>query len=228
MSNARSYQPALIADLVTNPQPGQVALAALAAAVLPDGCEVFVISNRSLYRLNKLSADAALGGAAAGIVAAMGGGNWVPASASQASVGAQNVTTLTASLDGAGNFHALAGLYADILSGGEWSLNTSNGVLTWLGPSNQRFLLNASLSMYNTTSVRETILGAVVDGSVPPPSSRQAVATSPVATGTGAIFELSLATIVELDQNQTLQIMLAGETTSATVTNLVYTLTPLS
>jgi len=227
MSNARSFQPALIADLVTNPLPGQVALTTLAAEVLPDGCEVFVLSNRSLYRLDKLSADSALGGAVAGMVAAAGGGNWLPVSASQASILVDNFTDLTASLDGIGNFHPLSGTFAS-LTGGEWSLNTSTGVVTWLGPSNQRFLMNVSASMYNTTSVRDTIISAVLNGTVPPPSSRQMRATSPVATGTGARFELSFATIVELDQSDQLQIMLAGETTNVTVTNLLYTLTPLS
>lgn len=228
MSNARSYQPVLIADLVTNPVEGQVAITTLAAAVLPDGCEAFALSNRTLYRLNKLSTDLATGGAAAGIVPAAGGGNWIPQSASQASIGVQNFTDLAVAFDGISNYHPLIGAFTSILSGGEWVLDTLTGISTWKGPSAQRFLMTVSASMYNNATVKKNVLAISIDGSTPVPSSRECQVTSPVAFGSASLYQMSLSTVLSLNQNQTVQIFMRGEVSDNVITNLVYTLTPLS
>lgn len=229
MSNSRSYQPALIADVVTNPTPGQVALTTLASDVLPDGCEAFVISNRTLYRLNKSSTDAPLGNATAGIVAAAGPGNWIPQSASQGLLGVQNLIDLLVGLAPSPTFNPLtAGPngFASIHSGDEWSINTTTGVCLWNGPA-QRFLANVSASIYNNTTLIDTILGISVNGQSAVPTSRQIKTTSPVATGSAALYHLSLATIVLLNQGETVEVKAAGEASTATITNLILTLTPL-
>lgn len=229
MSNSRSYQPVLIADVVANPSaPGVVALTTLAAQVLPDGCEAFALSNRTLYRLNKLSTDSPLGGAAGGLVSAQGGGNWVPQSASQGALGVASFGDVAVAFDGVSNFHTIIGTFANVNTGAEWSLDTSTGVATWRGPSNQRFAVDANISGYNDTTVIETFLGLSIDSSTSIPSTRQSKATSPVATGSAAVYQLHLTTVIELDQGQTVRLMAAGASSNLTIPFLNFTLTPLN
>jgi hypothetical protein len=230
MSNARSYQPALIADVVTNPSsPGIVALSTLAAEVLPDGCQVYCLSNRTLYRLNKTSIDSALGGAAGGIVAARGPGNWIPDSASQGSIAAQNVGDVAAAFSGVSNFTSIVGTFGSLLIGAMWEIDSSTGIVTWKGPSGQRFLVDVSVSMYNDTTVNVTYAGVSIDGSAVIPSGRVGKATSPVAVGADALYQINLVTQIELNQSQTVKILLAGGAGGdVVVTNMLYSLTPLN
>ena len=228
MSNARSYQPLLIADVVTNPSsPGVVAVSTLAAQVLPDGCQVFALSNRTLYQLDKTSGDDAEGGAAGGLIAARGGGMWVPQNTSQGSVGLVNFGDLSVSYNGITSFNGITGTYATQHNGAEWEVDTASGQMTWVGPSNQKFLYNVNASLYTGTTVNQTALGVSIDAAQPP-ASRESRATSPVATGAAAVYKNGLTGILELDQDQTVRVLGAGTTGSGTIPYFQFTLVPLS
>lgn len=228
MSNARTYQPDVIADVVTNPSsPGVVALTTLAAPILPDGCGAFVLSNRTFYRLNKQSTDTPQGGASGGIVAAMGGGNWEPVSGSQASAEIVNFGDLAAALNGQSNFNSIIGTFVAEQQGAEWGINTSTGELTWRGPSGQKFLLNLSASLYNTTTVIPTLLGISINGDAVS-DALKSKATSPVATGSDAVYQIGLTGIVTLDQGDTLNALCAGSTSDVTFPFFQLTLVPLN
>lgn len=227
MSNSRSFQPILIADVVTNPaSPGLVALSTLAAQVLPDGCEVFALSNRCLYRLDKTSADEAEGGAAGGLIAARGGGLWVPQSLSQGSVGLVNLGDLSVTYNGIASFNGITGTYATQFAGAMWEVDTASGQLTWVGPSNQKFQFNLSASLYTGTTVNQTSLGVSIDGAAVP-ASRESRATAPVDTGSDAVYSNGMTGILELDQNQTVRVLGSGTTGSGTIPFLQFTLVPL-
>lgn len=228
MSNARTFQPDVIADVVTNPaSPGVVALTTLNAPVLPDGCGAFVLSNRTFYRLNKASTDTPQGGAVGGLVAAMGGGNWVPVSGSQGSAEIVNFGDLQAALNGQSNFNSIVGTFVAQQQGAEWGINTSTGELTWRGPSAQKFLVNLSVSLYNTTTVIPTLIGLSVNGAAVS-DALKSKATSPVATGANAVYQLGLTGILTLDQDDTVIALCAGSTSDVTMPFFQLTLVPLN
>jgi len=182
----------------------------------------------SLYILRRESAATPSGEKI--VAPSAGPGRWFifePGVAAGSLAVGNDTSNLSVSLDGAANFHPPVGDYTEIISSGPWSLNTSTGVATWSGADNQKFLVNVSLSMYNTSTTVETSIGVSIDANTEIPFAQKLKTVSPVDTGSDALFSLSLATIVELDAGQTVQVMVAGQTTTLTITNLVFTLTPL-
>lgn len=139
----------------------------LSSYELPDGMLVSVIATASIYRLDKLSAQAATAGI---VVPGAGPGRFVFVNGLGASPFATQVTG-TVSLSGAtaetdDTWIALpsgSGFYS--ATGGGWSVNTTTGVATYHGPPGLQFRV----------SVGATIASAVAAQSVEIASDRNGI-----------------------------------------------------
>lgn len=227
----RSFQPLLLVDLLeSSPSlPGVSSLVSQEVGTLESGTHAFVKANKTLYVLDKSSAINPTGG----VVTALGGeGRWIPATSVGGSYGAIGVrttepksTTLTgidawATLPG--NANSFAATYA--VSGGGWSLNTTTGKLTWIGPDDQPFLVTASVYGYSDTTVANTRLSIGINESA---QDWYAQVSAPVATGSSSLFGMSVSGVLALDQGFALDILLAAQSSVFVVTEAFITATPL-
>jgi hypothetical protein len=234
MSNSRSYQPLLIADVlaVDSASPGLVSLASLAARKLPDGCQVFVVGNLTLYQLRKGLSTPAPGDLSGGQLGAMGGGVWVPVraiGASPSSVCARNVLDKVVTLTGVGNplvMPSVANSFVSVYDSSNWTVNTSTGQLEYLGPSGQPFFFSITASMYNGTTVIDTLMFLRAAGVL---FDANSVITSPVTAGSSSFYQMSLSGILaSLNNGDDIDVMFAGDSSTLTIIEITYTLIPLS
>lgn len=223
----RSFQPLLLIDLLETTVPGISALASQETGTLESGTFAFVNSVKTLYVLDKDSTVNATGG----IVAAQGGGRWIPQSSvgsSFSSAGVRNTSDKAATLSGVNSWATLPGganNYAATFLGGNWGLSTTTGKLTWNGPNDQPFLVTASAYGYENTTVADVQLAVGINESAQPWFGQ---VSAPVATGASAFFGLSISGVTVLDQGQTLDFLVAGESSVWTITKMLITATPLS
>jgi len=234
MSNSRSYQPLLIADVlaVDSSNPGKVSLASMATRLLPDGCQVFVLDNLTLYQLRRGLTTPAPGDLSGGQLGGMGGGVWVPVSAigsSPSSVSARNILDKIISLTGLGSplvMPSVANSFASLYDSSNWVVNTSSGQLTYNGPSGQPFFFSVSASMFNDTTVIDTQMFLRVGGVI---YDANAIATSPVAAGTSSFYNMALSGVIASANNgDVVDVMFAGDTSSLTIIEIAYSLIPLN
>lgn len=233
MSNSRSYTIGAIADtLAVASSAGIVSLASMNSRPLPDGFTVFVLDNRTLYRLGKNLSTPTPGNLSGGQLGAQGGGVWIPVEAvgsSPSSVSGRNTADKAITLTGVGNFLAMpssAGTFASVYDSTNWVVDTASGQLTYRGPSGQVFGYMISASMYNDTTVIDTLMGLRVAGVV---LSQQVKATAPVTPGASSFYTMSLSGIVaSMNNGDLVDVVFAGESSALTVVNVNYTLFPLN
>lgn len=222
----RSPQPFLLIDLLETTVPGISALASQETGTLESGTFAFVKSVKTLFVLDKDSAVAITGG----IVAAMNGGRWIPQSSvgsSYSSVGVRNTENKAATLAGLSAWSTLPGnanSFAATFLGGNWGLSTTTGKLTWNGPNDQPFLVTASAFGYQNTSVADVQLAVGINESAQPWYGQ---VSAPVATGASSFFGLSISGVTVLDQEQTLDFLVAGDSSVWTIIKTLITATPL-
>lgn len=227
MSSSRTFQPEIICDVPTSSTAGVVSLGGVCSAILPDGCGAYVLSTKTFYRLDKTNTDTVAGG----MVAALNGGRWLPQSSLNGSpnaVAIRNILDKTATLTGIGNFISLndaASSYQSVYTGDAWSISTSTGILTYNGPDQGLFMMTAMATMWNDTTVIDTIMGVSVSNTLD--QSSVVSTTSPVATGNSSFYSLTLSTIIQLAQGTTLDLQFAGVSSALTVTKLTFALAPI-
>ena len=233
MSNSRSFRPALICDTlsVDSANPGLVSLASLASRVLADGVQAFVLSNRTLYRLSKNLSTPAPGDLAGGQLGALGGGVWAPIEAqgsAPSAVSARNTADKAITLTGVGNFLAMpssAATFASVYDSSNWVVDAASGQLTYNGPSGQPFFFSISASMYNGTTVIDTLMGLKVGSTV---LSQQMKTTAPVTAGASSFYNMTLSgMIASLDNGSLIDVVFAGESSTLTIVNVNYSLFPM-
>lgn len=233
MSNSRSYKPLLICDtLAVSANVGAISLASLATRVLPDGCSAFVLDNRTMYRLGKNLSTPAPGDLSGGQLGGMGGGVWIPVEAigsSPSSVSGRNTADKAITLTGVGNFLTMpssAGTFASVYDSSNWVVSTSSGQLTYNGPSGTPFFFSVTASMWNDTTVIDTLLGLRVEGTV---LDQRATATSPVAVGASSFYSMSISGIVaSMNNGDLVDVVFAGDSSALTIVQVSYSLIPLS
>lgn len=225
--NSLAYQNTLICDTLNTATPGLRCLASMETATLPDGLHAYVLSNKTMYVLDKSSTATASGG----IVAAANGGRWIPVSSvgeSPGSLGYTNLADKTATLTGVGNYIPLntaASSFQASYAGSQWSLDTSTGIATWNGPSSTPIMLVAQASMWNDTTVIDTYMALFAGaGGTPKAVSR---ASAPVAAGNSSFYSLSLTTIWQITQGDTVQLQFSGQASALTIVSMNVTLVEL-
>lgn len=225
--NSNAYRNILICDTINSATPGLRCLRSMETATLPNGLHAYVITNRTMYVLDKLSTDAATGG----IVAAVNGGRWIPVESVGDNAGALHINNLadkTATLTGTSNYtplNAAANSFGSQYTGTAWELNTTTGVATWRGLSTP-MSASVQVSMYNGTTVIDTFMALFAGpGGTPKAVSR---VTSPVAAGASSFYTLSLNVIWTMDQDDTLQLQFAGDSSNLTVVSMDISLIALS
>jgi hypothetical protein len=127
----------------------------------PDGAEFFVLSNRSLYRLNKADTTPPVGalvvkpdGGTGNFILVPGGGGLVS--------GLTEQIAGTAAFTASGSFAVVQNTWIQIQAGANFyvatqvsdafTVNTTTGYLSYVGPTGARFRVTASVSLASATA----------------------------------------------------------------------------
>lgn len=233
MSAPRAYTQAIICDTTLASTPGVSGLVQVATGVLPDGAQAFVLSNRTLYRLNKTLSVPAPGDSLGGLLGGLNGGVWVPVPGGSAipatSAAVRTNADKAINLTGISSFFNLPSSAATFVAaalGSSFTLDTAAGQLVYHGADDQLVMLVANATMYNGTTVIDTIMGVSLNSDAPL-AQPQSEITSPVAAGASSFYQMTIAGVLQLDDGDTIDLVFAGDSSTLTITKLSYSLLAL-
>lgn len=219
----------LLVDLLTTTQPGTSALGSQETGTLEDGTFAYVRETKTLFILDKTATASVAGG----MIRALNGGLWIPQTSIGGSYGSAAMRNTFGSdksvtLTGGGVWKLLpsgGGTFASQYNGIGWGFNTTTGKLTWNGPSDQPFLFNAFASGYESITVADVAMTIIKNETTV--SDAQAQATTPVASGSGSLFTMSVGGIIVLAQGDAIDLTVSGDASTLTLTKISLALTAL-
>lgn len=197
---------------------------------LPDGCCCWVISDQSLWALDKSSSGAAVPNER--LVPSAGPGRWIRVVTASGVAGAAAVTST--------NFNAFAvdtnwgtssgsAFSLESVSSPAWALTALGGILTYTGPT-RTFLVGvqASARVTNADAVRDVFIGVDKNGDLvgaPSPGTSSAIDTT--IAGVNADIAMATSRLVNLASGDTVRTKMAGPAAALALSAMIrMTVTP--
>lgn len=204
----------------------------------PDGAEFYVLSTKSLYRLDKTSTQAA---SASVFVPNAGPGRFMLQPGSARSNTLAGGVNGTASLAAAGGFTVVqntwvaltagSAFYANLFPSAGFSVVSTTGIMTYLGPTGQSYKVSLSASIASATASDTVELASTTNGAlIGATTFVGAAAVADVSpTTAGEMSCLSFNGVVTLAANDTIQAVVRNTTgaNNLTVKHVSLVLTPL-
>lgn len=195
-------------------------------AAVGNGAECYCVANDAVYRYNAASSQTTVGDTF--ITPTSGGGCWNKQNAEgdyalSLALAAASFGAVITSSGVWQAFPSAANAYAIGVPSNFFTLNTTTGVITYTGPTNERVLIVATLCIVPGGAVSTTIeldlsvAGGLIGGSSQSP---QSVAQSIVATN--ELMELTQSFMIQLVHNTTYQHVILASGTPANLSFLRY------